>query len=281
MKGSDLFSVMFVFFIFFILNLYIYVMLFMNEIKNNWPIYRCNPTVMPFASYFGVDPVENFGKCIQRMQAGFMQEFLAPVFHVLSVMGDTTGELMSSIADVKGFSDKLQKNTTGGFMSFGGILQNLSIAFQSIMAAVIDTFARIGGIIRILMEVFNAFLATAESAAENFCFHPDTLVSMADGTTKKMSEINLGERLKGDRVVVSTMKIRPTETMKYFSLYSKELKHTIFNLFCIDKSCKPSSITTTLLPICFASKREEILFLFTKNCLTLDFVRLISSECDL
>ena len=159
---------------------------------------------------------------------------------------------MSSIADVKGFSDKLQKNTTGGFMSFGGILQNLSIAFQSIMAAVIDTFARIGGIIRILMEVFNAFLATAESAAENFCFHPDTLVSMADGTTKKMSEINLGERLKGDRVVVSTMKIRPTETMKYFSLYSKELKHTIFVTgdHFVEDTLKPTfNINDKMVPV--------------------------------
>lgn len=228
MRGSDLFSAMFIFFVFFTLNLYVFVMLYMNEIKNNWPMYRCNPTVIPFASYFGVDPIENFGKCIQRMQAGFMQEFLAPVFHVLNVMGDSTSELMKSIADVKGFSDGLQSSFGGGAVSFGGILRNLSIAFQTIFLGVIDTFGRIAGVLRLIMELFNSFLMLIRNGAESYCFHPDTLVSMADGTTKKMCDIDLGERLKGDRVVVSTMKVRPVKNMKYYSIYSKELNHTIY-----------------------------------------------------
>ena len=42
----------------------------MKDIKDNWPEYRCNPT-MPFASQFGVDPSENFTYCIQNMQTGY------------------------------------------------------------------------------------------------------------------------------------------------------------------------------------------------------------------
>ena len=260
MKATDLFSTVFIFFIFITLNFYVYVNMYMSEIKNNWPLYRCNPTIMPFASYFGVDPVENFGKCIQKMQAGFMQEFLAPVFHVLNTIGDTTGELMNSISDIKGFADGLQGSTGGGFMNFGGMLRNLSIAFQTIIAAVIDTFARIGGIVRLIMELFDGFVVTAQSAADNFCFHPDTLVSMADGTTKKMGDVTLGERLKGDRVVVSTMKIRPTETMKYFSMYSKELQHTIFvtgDHFVEDSSRQTINDADKMVPVRKHPKSQE------------------------
>ena len=31
-----------------------------KNIKNNWPKYRCNPSVMPFASMFGHDSSQNF-----------------------------------------------------------------------------------------------------------------------------------------------------------------------------------------------------------------------------
>ena len=229
MKASDLFSVMFVFFVFFTLNLYIYVMLFMNEIKENWPVYRCNPTVMPFASYFGFDPVENFGKCIQRMQAGFMQEFLAPVYHVLNTMGDVTGNLMDSISDVKGFGNNLQSGFGKTSGSMFGVLDNVKNATAGIMVGVMDTFARLGGVLRAIFEMFEAFLIFIKSGAVMFCFHPDTLVSMADGSTKKMSEIDLGEELDGNRTVVSTMKLRPLQKdrEKYYAFQSKKTNQTI------------------------------------------------------
>ena len=224
MKASDLFSVMFVFFVFFTLNLYIYAMLFMNEVKENWPVYRCNPTVMPFASYFGFDPVENFGKCIQRMQAGFMQEFLAPVYHVLNTMGDVTGNLMDSISDVKGFGNNLQSGFGKTSGSMFGVLDNVKNATAGIMVGVMDTFARLGGVLRAIFEMFEGFLIFIKSGAVMFCFHPDTLVSMADGSTKKMSEIDLGEELDGNRTVVSTMKLRPLQKdrEKYYAFQSKK-----------------------------------------------------------
>ena len=41
-----------------------------GDIKNNWPQYRCNPLVMPFAGYFGHDPAENFNECINLKKCG-------------------------------------------------------------------------------------------------------------------------------------------------------------------------------------------------------------------
>ena len=41
-----------------------------KKIKNNWPEYKCNPMVMPFASAFDHDPVTNFVGCVSGMQEG-------------------------------------------------------------------------------------------------------------------------------------------------------------------------------------------------------------------
>ena len=34
-----------------------------QAIKKNWVKYRCDPRVMPFASYFGHDTMNNFVQC--------------------------------------------------------------------------------------------------------------------------------------------------------------------------------------------------------------------------
>ena len=38
-----------------------------KNIEDNWPTYRCNPVVMPFAGMFGQNAVTNFTYCIQTM----------------------------------------------------------------------------------------------------------------------------------------------------------------------------------------------------------------------
>ena len=50
----------------------------MQEIKDDWPIYRCNPMAMPFASYFGSDVMENFTYCVGNIQKRFNGIFLEP-----------------------------------------------------------------------------------------------------------------------------------------------------------------------------------------------------------
>ena len=42
-----------------------------EKIKKEWPNYRCNPTVMPFANVFGHDTMKNFTYCVQNLQSTF------------------------------------------------------------------------------------------------------------------------------------------------------------------------------------------------------------------
>jgi hypothetical protein len=59
----------------------------LKQIENDWPKYRCNPSVMPFAGLFNHDVMQNFSFCIQNMQISSMGVFLEPIHYALSFGG--------------------------------------------------------------------------------------------------------------------------------------------------------------------------------------------------
>ena len=60
-----------------------------------------------------------------------------------------------------------------------------------------------------------------------FCFHPDTLVTMDDGSTKKMCEIKIGDILKGGNRVETVMEIMGHADNPFYVIYSDVLKDEI------------------------------------------------------
>ena len=49
MKGSDIILTLFIILIFVALFMFNIFVTGMKDIKENWPEYRCNPTIMPFS----------------------------------------------------------------------------------------------------------------------------------------------------------------------------------------------------------------------------------------
>ena len=56
MRGNDIFLVVFILLVFAALYAYTILVVALADIQDNWPIYRCNPMVMPFADQFGISP---------------------------------------------------------------------------------------------------------------------------------------------------------------------------------------------------------------------------------
>jgi hypothetical protein len=59
------------------------------------------------------------------------------------------------------------------------------------------------------------------------CFYPDTLVTMEDGSTKKMCEIKVGDILKGGTEVEAVMTIMGDSDNVFYLIYSEELEDDI------------------------------------------------------
>ena len=111
--------------------------------------------------------------------------------------------------------------------SLSGVFQKLQIALKKILIALIDTMARIGGILKVLINILKGSVLTARSTFR-VCFHPDTLVSMKDGTKKRIEDITLGEKLQKGSNVIGTLRLKPESSDVYYRIKSKKLNDDIY-----------------------------------------------------
>ena len=111
MNGSDIWMSLLIFFIFLLLFVFNIISVGIKKIKEDWPQYRCNPTVMPFSQELGnISASENFTYCVQNMQADYMGIILQPVNYAISLAGTLAMDLISGInaADIQ---TKMYKDT--------------------------------------------------------------------------------------------------------------------------------------------------------------------------
>ena len=123
MKSGDIGLSIFIIFIFIILYLFNILAIGIKNVKDDWPKYRCNPIVMPFAGILapnGTSATQNFTYCIQNMQSNYMQHLLQPVNYNLGVLGDSAASITSSVNAVRAFFNKLRnmiRDTIAGVFS--------------------------------------------------------------------------------------------------------------------------------------------------------------------
>lgn len=225
MKGSDIILTLVIFLIFVGLFMFNIFVTGMKDIKDNWPEYRCNPTIMPFASHFGVDPTENFTYCIQNMQTGFMGYLLEPVNYSLSLVNSLGGEFTESIQSIRKVLNNVRNFISSIVQSIFGVFLNILIQFQKIIIAMKDMVGKIVGIITVLLYTIDGVMKTMQSAwgspaggvMRALCFMPNTLVKLKNGKIVQMQDLDLGDVLINDSIVCATMKIKNFVGKKDFS----------------------------------------------------------------
>ncbi len=216
MRGSDIFLAFFIFLIF--LGLYFYNVFTINfkNIENNWPEYRCNPTVMPFAGSFGVDPTANFTYCIQNMQTGYMSFLLQPINYALTIINNLGGEFGTAIQWIRNLVNSIRNFISSIIQNIFGVFLNILIQFQKIAISLRDMVGKTIGILTTLLYQIDGTQKTMAGAWASppgdvmraLCFHPNTEVKLQDGEIKKMKELDLGDILSNGSMVCVTMKIK-------------------------------------------------------------------------
>ena len=121
MNYSDLSLTIFIILVFVVLYVFNILSVGIKTIKDNWPVYRCEPMIMPFASVFGQDPGENFTYCIQNMTSGFMDYLMQPLNFNLDLIGSLGSVITDAINDVREFFDYLRNMITDIVGSIFGV----------------------------------------------------------------------------------------------------------------------------------------------------------------
>jgi hypothetical protein len=215
MKGGDVWLSITIFLIFLLLFFFNIISVGIKNVKENWPEYRCNPTVMAFSKELGnIDPSENFTYCVQNMQADYMSIILKPVNYSLTLAGALASDLISSINAIRHMMDFLREALGGILSKIYDTFLNMIIEFQKSLISLDDMVNKIVGMMYTMMYVMEGVVHSMRSGWNGppgkmlqalGCFDPNTKVRLLNDKIVKMKDLNLGDKLKNGSVVMATI----------------------------------------------------------------------------
>jgi hypothetical protein len=163
MKTSDITLSIFIIFIFVLLQLFNILAIGIKNIEDNWPLYQCNPMILPFAGMFGHDGVKNFSYCIQNMNMNFMPYLTDPLNYMISNLTDSGNQFADLAGNFTGLGSGINSGIIGILEDGISVVMNIFISLQIIIIKIKDTFAKVIGIIITLTYILAGIELTALS----------------------------------------------------------------------------------------------------------------------
>jgi hypothetical protein len=253
-RNSDLGTTLLIIVIFIALYVSSFLAIGLKKIKENWNEYRCSPMAMPFAGYLGFDALENFAFCIGKIQSGLMNTFLKPIFSNLNILGDVAGSIVGSLKSLTTLMSNM--NVGFGMASFDilSMFKGIMVKMQYFIVNIKDVFAKFAGTMSVMSNIIEGSSLTARSmwrgpvgeTLRTLCFSPNSMVTMNDGSLKKIKDIVIGDVLKDDIDVIATLRIKGGTDNCFYRIWSEQLNDFIY-VTGSHKIIDPES--NTLIPV--------------------------------
>lgn len=191
------------------ITIYLVMMLtiFKDTIRNNWSQYQCNPSVMPFASFFGFDTMENLQVCLGSSFKSSFEVLLKPFSFMIVIITKIFGNIIDQLNSIRTIMAPIRSFVkTASSMVFRKI--------EDIMGVIIFNFLKINNLMKRVFSNFRLALYTLEATqmtmnstwngpigqltrfwakpvdfmTDFFCFDGDTQVY-----GKPISRVNIGD----------------------------------------------------------------------------------------
>lgn len=183
------------------------------DIKENWPLYRCNPSYWIFSDNISND----FSYCVQNTQVNTMGYILQPLNYMVSSLTSVSGSLSDSLNDVRGVLSNTRDFVSSLIENVFSVFLNMMVEFQKIMISIKDMVGKMIGIVVTIMYVLDGSVKTMNSAwsgppgqlvkSIGSCFHPDTPIVLKNGEQVAMKNAPLGAELEGGGAVFAVLQI--------------------------------------------------------------------------
>jgi hypothetical protein len=172
-----------------------------SEVSKNWPKYRCNPSVMPFASFYGHDTTENLNFCLTGMMNSEMSGALSPVFKILATFLGTITTLVAvansmrlEMATFMGGITTIFQNFTDRFVQLSSNIRTSAQRIRMLMGRVYGSFfAMIFMSISALRATQNFGNTFLFKFLDTFCFDPDTPVNIMGKGVIPVKDVRSGD----------------------------------------------------------------------------------------
>jgi hypothetical protein len=183
------------------------------EIKENWPLYRCNPPYWIFSQNIS----EDFTYCVQNTQLNMMEYLLEPLNYMVGALSSIGGQFTDSMDSMRLSFSSVRDFILSNVGNIFGVFNNLIIEFQKILISLKDMVGKMVGIVFTIMNVLDGSIKTMNSAwagppgqlvrAIGSCFHPDTEITLANGKRCRMEDAPLGAELKDGGKIFAVLKL--------------------------------------------------------------------------
>lgn len=190
-----------------------YYLTSVKEIKDNWPLYRCNPMYMPLSDNMN----EDFTYCVQNITTSSMGYLLQPLTFITSTLSTMGSSFTTEINNVREMFNKVRTFMSTIFQTIFGVFLNIIIEFEKMIIGLKDMVGKTIGMMVTLLYVLDGSLKTMQSAwngpngqlvrSLGKCFHPDTKLLLQNGKEVAMKDIHLGDVLSNGSIVYATMQI--------------------------------------------------------------------------
>jgi len=182
-----------------------------KEISENWDQYRCDLTVMPFATFYGKDSKENFDYCMKSMVASKAGAFLGPLTPIITAIIGAMMSLLDSINSVR-----LQFGTL--FAGIGMVFREFKQRFDLVAGQIKMTTVRMQFLFQRLFSTFTSIIFMGSSAMtagmnfgdtflfsflDTFCFDPETLIDISGKGVVKVTAVELGDKTSDGSEITS------------------------------------------------------------------------------
>ena len=245
-----------------------YYLTSLKEIKDNWPLYRCNPMYMPLSD----DMTSDFTYCVQNTQMNMMGYLLQPLNYMVTSLTSVGSGLSESINNVRVMFSSIRNFVSQIIQNVFGVFLNMIVEFQKIIISIKDMVGKMIGIVVTIMYVLDGSIKTMNSAwagppgqlvkSIGSCFHPSTKITLANGKHYKMENIPLGAELQDGGKVFAVLKIDNPKKEPLYKIESKEQdifvtgEHFIFdktnNKWIQVKNYEKAIIQTDFIPEYFS-----------------------------
>ena len=199
-------------------SLYMLVMNNLQDLKDNWPVYRCNPAYMPFAGLVGKDPFKNFTDCTMKSFQDYTGFIVDPIMAQFSQVTGVVSQIGGAMNDMRGMMAQTRTGFLGIVGTVFGKIQNLMSQFQYIIVRMRTLMARLVGIMMSFVYIFYSGQQTGASLINgpvgktmNFlCFDSTTKLKTNSGKIVYMRDLKLGDILPNNNSVTSVYSIDGT-----------------------------------------------------------------------
>jgi len=180
-----------------------------SEISRNWNDNRCKPHIMPFASLYGYDTVENFNYCLHNIFKGQSGQTLGPLFQILSVFGTVLGTLLGSLNNLRLQGASLYGGITQIFTEFTTRIAQLTVKIRTTSIRIRSLMNRVQTTMFAIMYMGLSGINAAASFSDTvlfkfldtFCFPPDTPIKVIDVDTGKIETIPIKNLYVGQKLI--------------------------------------------------------------------------------